>query len=478
MEKEKICSLINEVRKKTPLIHCITNYVTVNDCANVLLAIGASPIMADDISETSDITSISKALVINIGTLNERTVASMIASGKRANQLGIPVILDPVGAGASTFRNDTVTRILSEVKLSIIRGNLSEMSFIAGLEASTKGVDTSEADADNDAVAVAKAVAKKYSTVSAITGATDVISDGKRVAKLTNGVKLLSKVTGTGCMTSALVGAFAGAVSGEYTYFHAAVAGIAAMGIAGELACQASCKGTGSFHISIIDEISKMSANMMTDMIKLIYKAVDYTLYLCTDRKLMSSKTIEENVELAIKGGCTVIQLREKDCSSAEFFEIAKNVKAITDKYSVPLIINDRVDIALAIDAAGVHVGQSDLPCALVRRIIGENKIIGVSTANLNEAKKAYADGADYIGVGAMYSTNTKTDTRPVSMDELMEIRKNVDLPIVVIGGINMQTLYNFKNRGIDGLAVVSAIVAADDVSGAARKIYEEFTKK
>jgi thiamine-phosphate pyrophosphorylase len=203
---------------------------------------------------------------------------------------------------------------------------------------------------------------------------------------------------------------------------------------------------------------------------------IDYTLYLCTDRDLMSSATIEENVELAIKGGCTVIQLREKNCSSKEFYDLAVSVKKITDKYNVPLIINDRVDIAMAVDAAGVHIGQSDLPADVVRRIIGDDKIIGVSTAKLEEALKAVKDGADYLGVGAMYSTDTKTDARPVTMEELKEIRKNVDIPIVVIGGINMNTLGNFKNIGIDGLAVVSAIVAQPDVEKAAKDMYEAFT--
>ena len=203
---------------------------------------------------------------------------------------------------------------------------------------------------------------------------------------------------------------------------------------------------------------------------------IDYTLYLCTDRDLMSSATIEENVELAIKGGCTVIQLREKNCSSKEFYDLAVSVKKITDKYNVPLIINDRVDIAMAVDAAGVHIGQSDLPADVVRRIIGDDKIIGVSTAKLAEALKAVKDGADYLGVGAMYSTDTKTDARPVTMEELKKIRTNVDIPIVVIGGINMNTLGNFKNNRIEGLALVSAIVAQPDVEKAAKDMYEAFT--
>ena len=159
---ESCAKAADKVRDICPLVHCITNYVTVNDVANCILAIGASPIMADDIAEAADITSISKALVINMGTLNARTVESMVAAGKKANELGVPVVFDPVGAGASNFRNETAKRILENVKISILRGNLSEMSYLAGLEVSTKGVDTSEADEKNDPVSVAKKTAAKY----------------------------------------------------------------------------------------------------------------------------------------------------------------------------------------------------------------------------------------------------------------------------------------------------------------------------
>ncbi len=202
---------------------------------------------------------------------------------------------------------------------------------------------------------------------------------------------------------------------------------------------------------------------------------IDYTLYLCTDRDLMSTDTIEESVEQAVKGGCTVVQLREKNCSSKEFYELAVRVKEITDRYHVPLIINDRVDIALAVDAAGVHIGQSDLPASVVRNIIGKDKILGVSAARRDEALKAVEDGADYLGVGAMFATNTKTDARPVTMEELKGIRAAVSIPIVVIGGINMNTLERFKGTGIDGLAVVSAIIAEKDIEAAARNMYQAF---
>lgn len=203
----------------------------------------------------------------------------------------------------------------------------------------------------------------------------------------------------------------------------------------------------------------------------------DYSLYLCTDRDLMSTKTIEEAVEQAILGGCTVIQLREKECSSRDFYETACNVKKITDKYHIPFIINDRVDIALAVEADGVHVGQSDLSADIVRKLLGGEKIVGVSARTIEEAEQAQKDGADYIGVGAMYATNTKKDAKPVTIEELKNIREKVTIPIVVIGGINKDRVKDFKGVGINGLAVVSAVIAKKDIREAAVKLKEEFLK-
>lgn len=264
----KAANLLTLVHKHKPLVHCITNYVTANDCANAILAIGGSPIMADDLREVADIVKISNALVLNIGTLNSSTVESMIAAGKKANALGIPVIFDPVGAGASAYRNETTQRLLHSVRMTVIRGNLSEVSFIAGLDVSTKGVDTAEEDSSKDPVAIANKVAKEYNCIAAITGAIDTVSDGNRVSRIERGTPELSRVTGTGCMTTALVATFCGMVYASNTaqstmnYFDAAVAGITAMGMAGEIAEHVVREhGTGSFHIAIIDALSKLMNN-------------------------------------------------------------------------------------------------------------------------------------------------------------------------------------------------------------------------
>lgn len=263
----KSMHLFDEIRIKNPLVHNITNYVTVNDCANAVLAIGASPIMADDETEVGEITGISSALVINIGTLNQRTIGAMIMAGKKANDLDIPVILDPVGAGASTLRNETTEKILSQVKISVIRGNLSEVSFIAGLKASTKGVDASKEDENNDVMDIANSVANKYDCIVGITGKNDIISDGNRVVKISNGNEMLSKVTGTGCMASAIVASYCGITK---NYFSSTVVGIASMGIAGEIAYEKSGGiGTGSFHIGIIDALSNMNGTEFLERVRI-----------------------------------------------------------------------------------------------------------------------------------------------------------------------------------------------------------------
>jgi len=218
--------------------------------------------MADAIEEAADITGISSSLVINIGTLNSRTVEAMISAGKAAIKRKIPVVLDPVGAGASSFRNDTVSKLLNDVKFSVIRGNISEIRFIAGLSANTKGVDASEADDSSDAMGIAKKLSEKMGCVIAITGAVDVVSDGKNTAEIKNGHPAMSQITGTGCMCTSLIGTFCGAA--PETLYSATIAAIATMGISGEIAYSKSC-GNGSFRSAIIDAVSRIDGNILKD---------------------------------------------------------------------------------------------------------------------------------------------------------------------------------------------------------------------
>lgn len=194
-------------------------------------------------------------------------------------------------------------------------------------------------------------------------------------------------------------------------------------------------------------------------------------IYFCTDRRYTTTMPLEECIEKAIKGGVTLVQLREKNCSGREFFEIGVRVKKITDRHRVPLIVNDRADIALALDAAGVHVGQADIPAREVRRIVGANKIVGVSAATVADAIVAEKDGADYIGAGAVYATATKRDASTLSANVLRHICESVAIPVVAIGGINATNIAALKDTGVAGVAVVSAIAAAADPQEAAAEL-------
>lgn len=198
---------------------------------------------------------------------------------------------------------------------------------------------------------------------------------------------------------------------------------------------------------------------------------IDYSLYLCTDRSLMTAPTLEQAVNDAIKGGCTVVQLREKHATSREFYQLALSLKRITGYYGIPLIINDRLDIAAAVNAEGVHLGQKDLPADIARAVLGEEKIIGVSANNLQAAINAELDGVDYIGVGAVFQTSTKTDTKPVTIDKLKEIRSAVKIPMVAIGGIKRSNISQLNGTGINGVAVVSAVIGSKNITAAAREL-------
>lgn len=187
-------------------------------------------------------------------------------------------------------------------------------------------------------------------------------------------------------------------------------------------------------------------------------------LYLVTDSVILRGRDFYKCIEDAIKGGVTMVQLREKDISGKEFLERAIKLRELTKRYGVSFVINDRVDIALLCDADGVHVGQSDIGAKDVRRLVGEDKIVGVSARSVEEAKTAKENGADYIGIGAMFATSTKLDAKSVSLETVENIKNNVDIPFVLIGGINLENLDTLKKLDSDGYAIVSSILKAEDI--------------
>lgn len=251
LQQNNFARAIATLREKRPLVHCITNYVTAGDTANMLLAAGASPIMADDPAEVSEIVEYSNALVLNMGTLSENHISAMLKAGTTANKRGIPVVLDPVGVHLSEFRSEAVGKILSELKLSVIRGNLSEMLYLGGIAVRSHGVDSDdEHNRDLDLTAAAE-TAQRYCCVCVVTGTNDIVTDGGRAVMLENGCSALGRITGAGDMTTALIAAF----SAVCDPFSAAVYGTAFMGICGELSeYKPQSRYMGSFRANLFDK--------------------------------------------------------------------------------------------------------------------------------------------------------------------------------------------------------------------------------
>jgi hydroxyethylthiazole kinase len=245
--------LLRRLRERKPLVHQITNYVVMNETANATLALGALPVMAHAREEVEEMTALAGALVLNIGTLSAPWVDAMIAAGRAANEHGVPVVLDPVGAGATRYRTETAQRILAEIDVTVLRGNAGEVATLVGVDAEVRGVESIAAG--DDPAELARAAAARLGVVASVTGAVDHVSDGGRVAAIANGDPLLAAVTGTGCMSSALTGCFLAVADSP---FDGAVAALVAFGVAGEDAAVAA-KGPGSFHVGLYDALAGLA---------------------------------------------------------------------------------------------------------------------------------------------------------------------------------------------------------------------------
>jgi hydroxyethylthiazole kinase len=267
MNKQEIKDLFLKVKNQNPLVHHITNNVTINDCANATLAIGGSPVMATSNEEVADMVKLANALVINFGTIDDETYASMVRAGQAANKKGIPVIFDPVGVGATSFRTNRAKDFLEHVRVSIVRGNASEVFALTGGEASTRGVDSgtlsiSVRDLANNAAA-------KLETIAVISGELDTISNGNKIVQIENGDIWLTRITGTGCMTASLIACFSGVTE---DWFSAAIAGMSVMSLAGERARKAiqDNEGIGTYRMKLMDEIFLMDNQIWAEGVRLL----------------------------------------------------------------------------------------------------------------------------------------------------------------------------------------------------------------
>ena len=266
---------MENLKEKHPVVQCITNFVTVNDCANIVLACGGSPTMAHDRREAAEINQMCHSLVLNIGTVEDSDVEAMILAGKESNQQGKPVILDPVAVGASKLRRDIFDRLKQELHLDVIRGNISEIKYIACGRGNIRGVDAGAADEVTEAnlpqvVKMAKELAEKMDNIIVISGRIDIVTDGKKTYILRNGHEMMSRITGTGCMSTALIGSFCGA--NPDALLSACTAAGADMGIAGELSfrrVEREEKGTLSFRTYLIDYVSRMTAGILREGVRI-----------------------------------------------------------------------------------------------------------------------------------------------------------------------------------------------------------------
>jgi hydroxyethylthiazole kinase len=250
------------LRDKRPLVHHITNYVTVNDCANITMCIGAAPVMADATEEVAEMVSMAGSLVLNIGTLNDRQVGSMLLAGKEANERGIPIVLDPVGAGATRYRTETAHRLMEQLDISIIKGNAGEIGVLAGTGGIVRGVDSG--GITGDPLVITRELARSSGSVVIMSGPTDIVSDGQWTYLVDNGHELMGKVSGTGCMASSIVGAFAAANKDRTV---AAVAALAAFGIAGENASRRAYSPY-SFKVALFDETASLTPETLAERSK------------------------------------------------------------------------------------------------------------------------------------------------------------------------------------------------------------------
>ena len=493
--------------EKNVKVHCLTNPVTMQSVANVLLAAGGSAVMAQDEQEVEEITAICQATLLNTGVPDERKIRSCILAGKCANRLGHPVVLDPVGAGASKFRRKKIGQLLQSVVPSIIRCNQEEASallraedekefLVLGTERQKIEGTAESCQQDGDAVfsgiqsggvesslelelekarRLAVRLAKKYRCTVCMTGEQDVISDGERVKVISGGDGRICRITGSGCMLSALCAlkcgdgtdSFEAAAEAAETWRHCAER-------AGETVDEKE-EGIGSFQIRLLDALSlKMEMergrrmevqSRMKQNKKRYISPEQLRLYAVTDRKwLAEGETLETVVETLVRSGVTCVQLREKHASDEEIISEGKKLNEICRKHHVPLIVNDRPDLAKKIGAAGVHVGLSDM---------------GIEKAhNVKEALQAQKAGADYIGCGAVFGSQTKSDVTTLAKEELCAICEAVEIPVVAIGGITAENIKELTGTGIDGVAVVSGLFAAKDKPEMVRRFLKAFEMK
>jgi thiamine-phosphate pyrophosphorylase len=472
------------VRQRRPLVHCITNAVTIGRVADALAAVGAQPVMADDPLEVAEMTDRADVLVLNLGTPSPARWAAAQAAGLRAQARRLPIVFDPVGCGATTWRTEQARRLVQQIRPSVVRGNPPELAALANVEAAgwvQHGVSAEPLAWTAIQTELARRVSQQLGCVVVATGPADVIADGAAAIVSDERVPALEGVIGAGDVLSAFIGA---ACTVEPEPGRAAAATLAAFKLA---AGRAGSRAPGAFWVRLLDTLGTLSEHPVDHVQRVGPDAMTewnpdrliaaLRLYLLADTGLVPPGDLVSGVAQAIQGGVTAVQLRAKDATTLEYLELARALRTLCTAQGVPFIVNDRVDVALAAGADGVHVGhrgEVDMTPKDARRLLGPDAIVGVSVGSAQEARHATSDWASYVSAGPMFQTTTKSNAGPAAGEPLLRsVRAATRLPVVVIGGITAPRAGALYAAGADGVCVGAAILRSDDPEAAARAFLE-----
>lgn len=483
-------NILETLCQRNPLVICITNDVVRTFTANGLLAIGASPIMSECSEDLKDLIVYASALLINIGTLTPDKVSYYKEAIKLAKTHEVPVVLDPVGCHAGAYRLSVILDLIKTGSISLLRGNQSEIKAIydalspddtVNNSTAGKGVDGAQVE---DSAVIAYRLARLINCPVVATGEEDYVSDGTRVFAVPHGHSIMTAVTGTGCLLGAVLAAFLeiyhpfkNSLSiGEFLAY-----ALAYYGLAGESAVMTSGIKPGSFSVAFMDALYTLDDAMLVSENRIRPIVVPDQLqvyFVCgTQDTGLNKKRLLEIVEDACRGGITCFQFREKGDGTLEGqqkLELAQQLQQICAKYDVLFIVNDDVELAVAVNADGVHVGQDDMCLEDVRNIVG-HKVVGISIHSIEELHKTDVLYADCVGVGPMYTTSSKPDAQePCGPERIAELQtQGLTLPCVGIGGITIDNAMAVLRAGACGVAVISAIAYAEKPHEAVRQFKE-----
>lgn len=483
-------NILETLRHQNPLVICITNDVVRTFTANGLLAIGASPIMSECSEDLKDLIVHASALLINIGTLTPDKASYYKEAIQLAKVHEVPVVLDPVGCHAGAYRLSVVLDLIKTGNISLLRGNQSEIKAVydalshddtANNSTAGKGVDGAQVE---DSAVIAYRLARVINCPVVATGEEDYVSDGTRVFAVPHGHPIMTAVTGTGCLLGAVLAAF---FSAYYPYKDSMSIGeflayaLAYYGLAGESAVKVSGIKPGSFSVAFIDALYTLDDEVLVSENRVQSVVVPDQLqvyFVCgTQDTELNKKRLLEIVEDACRGGITCFQFREKGDGTLEGqqkLELVQQLQHICAKYHVLYIINDDVELAVAVNADGVHVGQDDMRLEDVRNIVG-HKVVGISIHSIEELHKTDVLYADCVGVGPMYTTSSKPDAQePCGPERIAELQaQGLNLLCVGIGGITIDNAMAVLRAGACGVAVISAIAHAEKPYEAVRQFKE-----